>query len=145
MFHVDEDITINCAPETVFALVTNSSTTSQWQKSIIEERQTSNGPMGVGTTGINVRKAMGQEIKSTWEVTAYKASELFALKSTSGPVAFELSYRFQPVAGGTHLQVTFEGEMKGVLKLAEPMAAKGMKQDFAENLKQLKALLESRG
>src|SRR5262245_11065551 len=110
MFHIDADVTISRSPETVFAFISNPAAISQWQKAVIQSQQTSAGPMGIGTTGINVRKAMGREIESGWEVTAYMPGQYYAIKSTSGPVGFEISYTLQPVAGGTYLQVKFDGE-----------------------------------
>ena len=144
MFTADADVTINRPLEEVFAFASDSSKLSQWQKAVVEARQTSDGPRGVGSTGVNVRKVMGQSIETNWEVTAYKVNEGYTIKSISGgPVAFELAYTFTAVEGGTRVQARFQGEAKGPLKVMEGMLSGGFKQDFEEDHQRLKTLLES--
>ena len=144
MFTADADVTINRPLEEVFAFTSDSSGLSQWQKAVVESRQTSDGPRGVGATGVNVRKVMGQTIETNWEIAAYKVNEGYTIKSTSGgPVAFELAYTFTAVEGGTRVQARFQGEAKGPLKVMEGMLSGGFKQDFEEDHQRLKTLLES--
>ena len=145
MFTADADVTIKRPLEEVFAFTSDPARLSQWQKAVIESRQTSDGPPGVGAKGVNVRKVMGQRIEANWEVTAYKANEGYTIKSTAGgPVAFELTYAFTAVEGGTRVQVKFQGEAKGPLKVMEGMIAGGFKEDFEKDHQQLKQLLENR-
>ena len=144
MFTADADVTIKRPLEEVFAFTSDADRLPQWQEAVIESRRTSDGPPGVGATGVNVRKVMGQRIETNWEVTAYKANEGYTIKSTTGgPVAFELTYAFTAVEEGTRVQVKFRGEAKGPLKVMEGMISGGFKQDFVEDHQRLKELLES--
>jgi uncharacterized protein YndB with AHSA1/START domain len=144
MFTADADVTIKRPLEEVFAFVSDAAQFPQWQKAVVESRQTSDGPPGVGETGINVRKVMGQNIETHWVVTAYQVNEGYAVKSTEGgPVAYELTYTFTPVEGGTRVQCTLQAEAKGPLKVMEGMIAGSVKQEFAEDHERLKTLLES--
>jgi uncharacterized protein YndB with AHSA1/START domain len=144
MISFDVEITINRPVETVFAFVSDPSAYPQWQPAVVENRQTSTGPIGVGTTGVNVRQVLGQRIESTWQVTSYTPNEGFGLKSTSGPVAYELTNSFQAVDGSTRLGVHFQGDPKGFFKVAEPLLAGTIEKEFEENNHRLKTLLESR-
>jgi len=144
MFVAEADVTINRPQEEVFAFVNDPTMLPQWQKAVVESRRTSEGPPGVGSTGINVRKVMGQNIESTWEVIAYTVNESYAVKSVAGgPVSYELSYTFTAVEGGTRVQGRLQAEAKGRLKVMEGMIAGGVKQEFVEDHQRLKTLLES--
>jgi Polyketide cyclase / dehydrase and lipid transport len=99
MISFDLDVTINRPVETVFAFATDPVTFPEWQPAVVESRQTSPGPMGVGTTGMNARKVMGQRVESTFEVASYTQNQVLSVKSTSGPVAYEITSSFEPVDG----------------------------------------------
>lgn len=144
MISFDVDVTVNRPVETVFAFANDPATFPQWQPAVVESRQSSPDPLGVGSTGMNARKVMGQRVESTFEVTSYAQNQLFGVKSTSGPVAYEITSSFEPVDGGTRLRVHFQGEPQGLFKAAERMLASTVKKDFEEDYQRLKALLESR-
>ena len=144
MISFDLDVTINRLVETVFAFATDPATFPVWQPSVVESRQTSPGPMGVGTTGMNARKVMGQRVESTFEVTSFTQNHFLSVKSTSGPVAYEITSLFQPVDGGTRLRLHFQGDPQGLFQADERVLATTIKTDFEEDYQRLKALLESR-
>ncbi len=144
MIVAEADDTINRPPEEVFAFVNDPTRLPEWQKAVVESRRTSEGTPGVGSKGINVRKVMGQNVESTWEVIEYKVNEGYKVKSLAGgPVAYELSYTFTAVEGGTRVQGRLQAEAKGGLKVMEGMISGGVKQEFVEDHQRLKALLES--
>ena len=144
MISFDLDVTINRPVEAVFTFANDPATFPQWQPAVVESRQTSPGPMGVGATGVNARKVMGQRVESTFEITSYTQNQVLVVKSTSGPVAYEITSSFQPVDGGTRLLLHFQGEPQGIFKAAERVLAPTIKKDFDEDYQRLKALLESR-
>jgi uncharacterized protein YndB with AHSA1/START domain len=139
---VEAEIVINCPVEVVFAAITDIASLPKWQPSITDSRQTTPGPVGVGTRGINARTVMGQRVETTFEVTAFIPNQTLAVRSLTGPVSYELRYTLTPVAGGTQLHEILQGEPKGFFKVAEPLLANMLKKEFAEDLARLKALLE---
>lgn len=143
MITVEAEIVINRPVEVVFAAATDIPNWPKWQTSISESRQTTPGPVGVGTRGVNVRTVMGQRVETTFEVTEFTLNQSFAVRSLSGPVSYEVRVTLTPVAGGTRLHQILQGEPKGFFKVAEPLLASTVKKDFAEDLARLKALLES--
>ena len=143
MITVDLEETIQRPVDVVFAYLDDDSNAPKWQPSVVDQHQTSSGPAGVGTTGVNVRQVAGQRVETTWEITAYTPTHGFTVKSTSGPVSYELTYTLEPVGAATRVTVHFAGEPKGFFKLAEPLLAGGIKKDFVEDHARLKALLES--
>src|SRR5215469_3331836 len=114
MFTAEADVTINRPLEEVFAFVSTTSEFPKWQHGVLESRQTSAGPLGLGTTGTIVRHAMGQKSETSWEVTDFKANEGYTVKSTgSPPLSYVLTYAFTAVEGGTRVQASFQGEAHG--------------------------------
>jgi uncharacterized protein YndB with AHSA1/START domain len=138
------EIRINRTVEVVFAALTDLTTYPHWQAGLVEYRQTSAGPLTVGSTGIAVRTVMGQRTESTWQVTELIPNTRYTVKGASGPLAFELAHTLQPAGdGSTTLQVCFQAQPTGLLKIAEPVLAGAITRDFEEGHQHLKALLES--
>jgi len=153
MARIEASVVINRPVEEVFEFVTNPKNDLLWQSGVLESEQTSEGPMGVGTTLRSVSQLMGRRMEGTGEVIGYKANKKMTYKSASGPMSGEYSFTFEPVEGGTRLSFVGEGETGGFLKrlfgLADSifvrMAQRGMETDFA-NLKDiLEAEVESQG
>lgn len=144
MITVENEIIINRPVEVVFAAITDIPNVPKWQTGVTESRQTTPGPVGVGTRGVNVRTVLGQRLETTFEVTEFTPNQTFALRSLTGPVSYELRTTLAPVSGGTRLHSILRAEPRGFFKVAEPVLASTVKKDFAEDLARLKTLLESR-
>jgi len=129
--------------EVVFAALTDVTTYPHWQPGLVDYRQTSAGPLAVGSTGIAVRTVMGQRTESTWRVSELVAPTTYTVQGTSSPLTYEIAHMLQPIDGGTRLHVRFQAQPTGLLKIAEPVLAGVIQRDFAEGFQQLKARLES--
>ena len=138
-FEISE--TIQRPVELVFSSLAESDD-SQWQPDVVEERITSTGPFGVGSTGVNVRRVAGETVETTWTVTAFAPPTRFTIKSLSGPVSYELNYQCEPHGDATRCTLSFAGEPRGFFQIAEPLLAQTIKNDFAKDLARLKAYLE---
>src|SRR5260370_18503108 len=86
---------------------------------------------------------MGRRCETTREITEYTPERSFTTKSTSGPISYLLSYTLEAVDRGTHLSLHFQGDPKGLFKVAEPLLASTVKKEFGEDHARLKGLLES--
>ena len=149
MYEVEGTVVINRPIEEVFAYLANPENASQWQGAVVEAKQTSEGPVGVGTTGKMTSQFLGRRGESTWEITEFELNKKATLKSTSGPVPYEQSATFESVDEGTKVTLVAEFDIGGFYKLAEPLFTRmGHRQaeaDFA-NLKDLvEALSEGSG
>jgi uncharacterized protein YndB with AHSA1/START domain len=143
MTKLEQSVVINRPIEEVFAFVTDIEKISQWMSELVEAKQTSEGPMGVGTTISAVASPLGRRVESTQEVVEYEPNRKFAIKSTAGPVPSEDAYTFESVAGGTKVTRVTEAEVGGFFKLAEPLFARTMRRQFETNFANLKDLLEA--
>jgi uncharacterized membrane protein len=143
MTKLESSVVINRPLEEVFAFATDIEKLPQWMAELVEAKQTSEGPLGVGTTVSAVAKPLGRRAESTQVVVEYQPNRKFAFKSTSGPVASEDETTFESVAGGTKLTRVTEAEMVGFFKLAEPLVVRMMQRQFDTNYATLKDLLEA--
>jgi carbon monoxide dehydrogenase subunit G len=128
-------------PEAVFAFLTEPANFPKWQSGVLEIA--SAGKLGLGDTFTEVRTFLGQRAESTLEVTEYLPNERFSLRVVSGPWLFDVFHRLVPIATGTRVEVTFEGETKGRLRLAGPMLERAVRGDLERNLSALKDALET--
>jgi uncharacterized protein YndB with AHSA1/START domain len=143
MARIEASVVIDRPIEEVFAFVTDFEKLPQWMSELVEAKQTSEGPAGVGTTLSAVANPLGRRIENTLEVIEYEPNRKFAIKSTSGPVASEDRYTFESVAGGAKVTRVAEAEMGGFFKLAEPLAVRMMRRQFETNFANLKDVLEA--
>ena len=142
MTKLEMSIVINRPVEEVFEYLSDPENEQQHRPGLLESEIMSEGPYGVGTTTREVSQFLGLRIETTAIVTEYEPNKKIALKTTSGPIPFLMSATFEPVEDGTKVTETFEGEVGGFFKLAEPVVIRmGMRQMETE-FKNVKDLLE---
>jgi uncharacterized protein YndB with AHSA1/START domain len=135
MIKVESSVLINKPPAEVFAFATNGDNAAKWQGGV--EGVIADGPQNVvGSKYTEVRKFMGQEMKSTMEITAFEPNAKWAAKVIKGPVPFEVTITYE--AAGSRV----EGEPKGFFKIAEGMLAGQLEKSLQEDGERLKKLLE---
>ncbi|HZR39796.1 MAG TPA: SRPBCC family protein [Ktedonobacteraceae bacterium] len=133
--------TIRRTPAEVFTYITDLGNAPRWAP-VREMRQLTEGPVGIGSQIVQIITFMGQSFESKTEVTGYDPPEVFAFKSTSGPMPFEQLFTLSPIEEGTQLSVVLEGEPGGFFKLAKPLIASATQKQLQEQVDKLKQLLE---
>ena len=101
-------IVINRPIEEVFAYMNDPANDTQWQSVVVESKVTSEGPVGVGTTGFNVIRFLGRKIEANYEITEHEQNKKSTIKSTSGPIPFTGTRTFESVEGGTRVTESIE-------------------------------------
>ena len=143
MITIEKSVHINKPISQVFAFMSDFANDAKWQSDLVRSEKTSDGPIAVGTTGLYVQKLMGQELKNDVVVTVYEAPKRFGMKTTSGPVQFEVQVSLEEMGGGTHLTLNAKGEPGGVFKVAEGLLKKELEKTFERDLEKLKQTLET--
>jgi uncharacterized protein YndB with AHSA1/START domain len=142
MIQVERSVVINKPVAVVFAFASDNANTAKWQGGV--ESVIPDGPPNVvGSKYTEVRKFMGQEMKSTLEVTAYELNVKWGAKVLKGPVPFEVTVTFEDVGGATKMTSHLAGEPKGFFKVAEGMLKGQMEKSLEEDGLRLKSILES--
>jgi uncharacterized membrane protein len=142
MIKVENSITINKSVEEVYTYVNNPENTAKWQSGVdsVEYQDTT---QKVGTQYTEVRKFMGKEMKTALEVTKLEPNEVYAAKTLSGPVPYNVTVTFESVNGATKMTTMIEAEPDGFFKLAEGAVSKQLSKSLKEDSELLKEILES--
>lgn len=128
--------------EDVFAYLADFENVPSWNYAIAETKKTSDGPVGVGTTYRQVR-ALPNRSEESFEVTVYEPHRSLGLSGTLGPFAAELEYHLEPLERGTRLTNEVELRPRGVLGMVGRLAGSRVKEAVADNLAELKRILET--
>ena len=143
MASFESSVVIDRPLEEVFEFMTEEGSAAQWQPWLLESTKTSDGPVGVGTTGREVRKFLGVQIETTGEVTEWEPNRRTSVKSTSGPIPMHSTWTFDAAEDGTRLSTITEVDFGGFYKLAGPAIIRMAKRQLDTDLANLKDLLES--
>lgn len=143
MFTVTESVTVARAPEDVFAFFIDGENRPRWDSTVVFERLTSPGPVGVGSTIHTRMRTMGRESDFEWRVTEFVQPTRMAIVSTAGLFPTSLLFSFAERGGGCQASATIDGSPTGMLRLAEPMIVESVRSTLATGLQRARALLES--
>jgi uncharacterized protein YndB with AHSA1/START domain len=139
----DLDVVIDRPVADVFAYLTDVRNLPDWQATAQRADWERDGAVRVGSRLRERRLFMGRTIESTLEVTAFEPDRLFELESEGGPIPLRVRHELEPSNGSTRVRVAAEGEPRGLIKLAERMAAKQAERQFTRDFERLKEILES--
>jgi len=143
MFKFEKSIYISRPQREVFDFVTNLANDPKWQSSIECAEQTSEGPIGVGSTWRYVTQFLGRKVETEIVVTSYDPPSQASVKAASGPVPFENTYKFESKENGTQLSVIGEAEIGGFFRLAEGLVGTQVEKQIETDANALKLLLEA--
>lgn len=107
MAEFEQSVVINRPVEEVFAFVSDLENDPPWTAAE-EIRQTSQGPIRIGTTFRQCDRFLGRRLNLTLEVTGFEPNRSIGLTTTSGPLSFTGTRIVEPV-GNDATRVTFVG------------------------------------
>jgi carbon monoxide dehydrogenase subunit G len=135
---------INRPVQAVFDFTKDPANAVQWISGTESAKWASAGPVGVGSVLHQVGRFMGREVVTDAEITQWNEPNIWAQKSSSGPVKFENTNKYESKDGGTLLTQTFQAEVGGFFKMAEGLALKQMQKQVESDGQRLKKLLEAK-
>lgn len=140
---VEKNIVVERPVESVFAFITDMHKVKRWLP-IENIRQTSSGPMGVGSTFAQEALFMGQRFETTSEVTRYEPPHVFALKIIQGPFPLTNSMHCEPTdTGGTKITMIGEANLGPAIKLMGPLIVPLVHKQLDTQINLLKRALET--
>ena len=144
MARAEVSTTIKRSAEDVWAVISNVENNPRWSSFALEAKQTSPGPIGVGTTARFVGKFLGRRMETESVVTEFEPNRKYSWENTSGPFPLKGSAVLEPVgAGTTRVTASMEGEPGRFFKLAEPLVITMGKRTLQGDLDNLKDLMEA--
>ncbi len=118
---------------------------ARWDPSVTDIRQTSEGPVGIGTEFKFNRMIMGKSTPMQFEVIDLQHNESVTFEIT-GPMRMTMHMTLEPI-GDARTKLTFHGtgELDLMMRMFEPMILSQMNTELAAAQQRIKTLLESEG
>jgi len=135
-------VEIRRSPAEVFDFLATPENIPTWNHAIVESRGAPLGPMRVGTR-IEQRRTQPSPGREQLEVVELAPARTLVLEGDLGPFHGTISYRLEPVPGGTRLTNDADLDASGPLRLVAPLAEGRVRASVAENLEVLKRTLEA--
>ena len=129
----------------VFAFVSDQLNAPRWQRGLHEVRRTTDGPIGVGSEHVFVRRFAGRRIESANRFVEFEPERFVAFEIPSGVITGRASYLVEPIgADRCCLTSTMEFEVAGWMRFAERLLSRVLERDSRRDEQTLKELLEAR-
>ncbi len=135
-------LTIAAAPVAVFALLTDFSRHPEWVSELEEIAQTSEGPVGAGTTFTQRAQVKGHSVTVVSTVKEHTPPHTLAYTNIAGPVTSLWRYLITPLDNGTQLSISVDLNTGPLPALFAPMVVNAIQAGAVKNLQSFKRLLE---
>ena len=137
-------VTIQRPADEVFAFLADFENIPKWNYAIEDTHKASAGPVRVGTRYRQTRSVPGRSIEG-FEVTVFEPARRLAIDGQIGPFHATISYEIEAVASATRLVNNVELDPShALLRVAAPLATLKIKAAVAQNLSELRLVLEDR-
>ena len=123
---IERTVTTDRPIETVFAYLSDFTTTNEWDPGTVRTTRTS-GDGGVGTVYANTSKFMGRESDLTYTVTDKVDNAKFALRGINKSLTAHDTMTFERAATGTKVTYVADFAFSGIAKFLGPLIAPALK------------------
>jgi uncharacterized membrane protein len=128
----------------VFTFVSDHLNAPLWQNGLHEVRRTTDGPIGVGTEHVFVRRFAGRQIESRNRFIEFEPDRYVAFEIPDGKITGRASYLVEPNGDDRcHLTSTMQFNVNGWMRITEPLLARVLERDSRRDEQALKRHLES--
>ena len=147
MVKVEASAIINCPGEDVWKFITDFTNSSKWLSYEAELKQTSEGPLGVGTTGRVSARFFYRDVEYDLRVTDFEPNRKLAADFTNG-IAKRFGLIWTSILevvedGKTKLTQAKEAEYRGIWKLFQPLLVRSLRKEEEEEIAKIKRILEA--
>jgi uncharacterized protein YndB with AHSA1/START domain len=129
--------------EDVFAALTDVTLTGRWYPAEVEEWWLTPPPHGVGSVRRARVKLMGRATENDAEVTEYDPPRRAAMKGLARAAPFEMRFVFEPIDGGTRVDVDSTFHLGGLMRLIGPLFIGPYERGWARGLLNFKRMMEA--
>ena len=140
MFRYRRTVEIARPPEDVFAFVTDLDNLARWQPTVRDVRW--DGELAEGSEFEETREMLGRRARSRLEVTVLEPPREFSIRVVEGPVPLTVRHLLEPAGSDTRLTLEAEGQARGLMRLAAPVAERAAAHQASQDLERLKRLIE---
>jgi uncharacterized protein YndB with AHSA1/START domain len=141
---IEESVMIDRPVEDVWKFVTDLSKLPKWITEVLELRQTSTGPLGVGATCEFREKMRNTTMTISSRVTEYELNRRLSFEHISGPAKGSIiTFSMDTIGGKTKFTNTNDMKFSGFYKLFGSFFTPTLRRAVVTSLGNLKHILES--
>lgn len=142
MARIEVSVMVKRPVDEVFAVLSDWTNSPTWISGMQSVTKTSDGPISVGTTYQGVGKALGRRIDADFTVSELEPNRRYAISSTR-PSPSTMTFVFEEVDGGTHVNRTMDSDPASFFKLAEPVLLPMMRRAMQTDLENFRDMMEA--
>jgi len=142
MIKFEKSIIIHRPVEEIWKFLSNVENMPKWDRGVLEAKQTSEGPPGIGSTMQIRRQFLGRQRIAELRVSEYVPNRKMSLQGSLGAITVQTGFTFEPVEGGTRLTQPSEIEIGGWWKWITPILLLMLNRDGGEDMANLKRIME---
>ncbi len=144
MVDVVTRVTIGRPIAEVAAYARDPATATEWYRNIASSRQLTPDPLQVGSQIAFVANFLGRRLEYVYDVVEMVDDRRFVMRTSDGPFAMETTYEWEAVGeSSTRMSLRNRGTPTGFSKLVAPMMSPAMRRANRNDLRTLKARLET--
>jgi len=141
MAKIQERVIINRPPEEVWKFLTDLSNLPKWDSGVLEAKQTSPEPLGVGSTFLTRHRW----ITYYFRCSEYEPNHRFSFEFSQGPMkGAKASVNLETIEEKTSATFAIDPKIGGVLKLFGPYLNRNLRGHNRESAATVKRILESK-
>ena len=142
MLIIEKGVHINRPQQQVFDFASNPDNWAKYEGPVESAEWSSEGPPRVESTVHITSRLMGRTMESAAEITAWDPPVRYGRKALNMPFAAELTLDFESQANGTQVNVTWQGEFSGLLRIVEGLLGWQLEKAVGKDLSALKRVME---
>jgi hypothetical protein len=145
MLRIEKSVFISRPVQEVWDFVGDLKNSPGWTRSGSELRQTSEGPVGVGTTIESRRRLFGRDVKSqSLRVVGYEPIREVVFEGSVPLLGHpKMRLSFEPSGAGTRLTRMAELELGAPLRFLQPLLSRMLSSVFESEMTSIKRLMEA--
>jgi uncharacterized protein YndB with AHSA1/START domain len=142
---VEQTFTVAAPPEVVFDYLTDPANLRDWQTSKTRVEPLTDGPPRQGFRVRESQKGLGgKEFEQVVEFDEFDRPHRLHTHIVEGPYPVDGTWTFAPADGdGTRVDFVADGVLRGLMRLAGPIAKRMVDRQFAEYHENLRRNVES--
>ena len=147
MGHIESKMSVKVPVERAFDYVVDPAKRLQWLESVLEVKNITEGPIGVGTSWTEVLKIAGRTTEQVMTLTEYERLRRYGYELTTlGTKTAKFDIIFEPEESGTRIAFIVDYTLPGSAfgKIADKLLfERSLKKAFGKGLTDLRMALES--
>jgi carbon monoxide dehydrogenase subunit G len=143
---IEETFSVGRPPEAVFDYMTNPANLAAWQTSKTFVEPLNDGPTRRGSRfREGTKPPLQREFVQVVEFTSFARPRHLHVHIVEGPFPVDGDWSLDMDGAGTRVRFVAEGELRGAMRLLQPVAARMMARQFAAYHRNLRRNVEGGG